>query len=180
MYVMFGVSGMMTAFLSALGIAGQWGMMQKSGVKGWWALIPCAREYQLARCAGREPEGRITSTLSFVVTIGYLLGRLPLNSILTVVLAVLVITLNGVLLLYRLRVYSGLVEVYGMPRKWLWLWLLTETRWIPALLWGWKKDRQPLWKLEDMQKSIERMVSGEDAAVMETGLTVNMKERSVR
>ena len=180
MYVMFGYSGMMTAFLSALGIAGQWGMMQKSGVKGWWALIPCAREYQLARCAGREPEGRITSTLSFVVIIGYLLGRLPLNSILTVVLAVLVITLEGVLLLYRLRVYSGLVEVYGMPRKWLWLWLLTETRWIPALLWGWKKDRQPLWKLEDMQKSIERMVSGEDAAVMETGLTVNLKERSVR
>ena len=94
MYVMFGVSGMMTAFLSALDIAGQWGMMQKSGVKGWWALIPCAREYQLARCAGREPEGRITSTLSFVVIIGYLLGRLPLNSILTVVLAVLVITLE--------------------------------------------------------------------------------------
>ena len=26
-------------------------LLKKSGLKPWWALIPCAREYQLARCA---------------------------------------------------------------------------------------------------------------------------------
>ncbi len=168
------------AFCNALLIAGEWGLMQKSGIKGWWSLIPCARDYQLARCAGREPEGRITSTLSFAVTIGGLLSYLELNGMLIVILAAVVLTLEAVLFLYRLRVYSGMIEVYGVQRKWLWLWAIPWTRWIPALTWGWKKERQPIWKLEDLQKSMERMVSGESAAVMETGLTVNLKERSVR
>ena len=47
------------------------------------------------------------------------------------------------------------------------------------MLWGWKKDRQPLWKVEDLDLEMSRIVSGESAAVMDTGLTVNLKERAV-
>ena len=39
-------------------IAGLWRIFEKSGIQGWWALVPCYKEYQLGRCAGREPEGR--------------------------------------------------------------------------------------------------------------------------
>ena len=46
------------------------------------------------------------------------------------------------------------------------------------MLWGWKKERQPLWKVEDLDLEMSRIVSGESAAVMDTGLTVNLKERS--
>ena len=34
-------------------IAGLWRLLEKSGIKGWWALVPCVRIYQLGRCAGR-------------------------------------------------------------------------------------------------------------------------------
>ena len=42
-------------------MAGIWRIFEKSGIKGWWALIPGAREYQLACCAGRESEGPVYS-----------------------------------------------------------------------------------------------------------------------
>ena len=50
-------------------IAGAWGVLKKSGNKPWYALIPWVREYQLSRCAGREPEGRVFSTVSLFITI---------------------------------------------------------------------------------------------------------------
>ena len=62
----------------------------------------------------------------------------------------------------------------------MWLWALTETRWIPALIWGWKKEYRPAWKVEDIRRVMETMALTGRAAVMETGLTVNLKERSVR
>ena len=40
--------------LRILFIIGLWKMLQKSGVKSWWALIPCARNYMLAKCADKE------------------------------------------------------------------------------------------------------------------------------
>ena len=55
--LMFGGTGVFEIALSALLMACIWRLLQKSGIKGWWALIPGAREYQLSRCAGREPEG---------------------------------------------------------------------------------------------------------------------------
>ena len=44
---------------SILYIIGTAFIFKKSGIKWYFALIPCVREYQLARCAYREPEGRV-------------------------------------------------------------------------------------------------------------------------
>ena len=46
-------------------------------------------------------------------------------------LLVIVITLNTMLYLYHLQIFSGLTEVYGARRRWMWLWFLFLTRWIP-------------------------------------------------
>ena len=62
----------------------------------------------------------------------------------------------------------------------MWLWASAYTSWIPALLWGWKKEYQPAWKVEDMRREMEAMASTGTAAVMDTGLTVNLRERSVK
>ena len=160
-------------------IAGEWGLLKKSGIRGWWALVPCARDYQLARCAGREPAGRTASILSFLIIITNVLAYLTREDSTLVFLMVILVTLNTMLYFYRLQIFGGLTEVYGARRRWMWLWFLFLTRWIPAMLWGWKKDRQPLWKVEDLDLEMSRIVSGESAAVMETGLTVNLKERAV-
>ena len=63
--------------IMALFMAGTWKMLEKSGLKGWWALFHGAREYQLSRCAGREPEGRVWSVLTVVLWIITLLGLSP-------------------------------------------------------------------------------------------------------
>ena len=54
--------------LYALYMVGLWKLFEKSGLEGWWALVPFARDYQLARCAGRESEGPVYSLSSFGLT----------------------------------------------------------------------------------------------------------------
>ena len=40
-------------------------------------------------------------------------------------------------IIYQIRVYNGLTEVYGRRKGWVVLWLLLG--FIPALLWGFRK-----------------------------------------
>lgn len=163
-------------------IIGEWGLLQKSGLKGWWALIPCAREYQLARCAGREPEGRILSMAEFgrILTNGAMYIARNQGGIVASVFLVAEITLEIVAFLYRIQVFSGLIEVYGTGRRWMWLWVLHITRWIPALIWGWEKKYRPEWQVEDLRREMLVRASSGSTTVLDQGLTVNLKERSTR
>ena len=102
-----------TAAAVLLFIAGEWGLLKKSGIRGWWALVPCARDYQLARCAGREPAGRTASILSFLIIITNTVMYFIKEDIALVFLVVIVITLNTMLYFYRLQIFGGLTEVYG-------------------------------------------------------------------
>ena len=47
----FGSTDTTDIIIQVLFILGSWMLLKKSSLKPWWALIPCAREYQLARCA---------------------------------------------------------------------------------------------------------------------------------
>ena len=177
----FGTNAWSAAIAVALYLAGLWGLLKKSGVKGWWALIPFAREYQLAKCAGREPEGR-TACLA---ALGYALATnlehlidFHGSPVLLLVVGVEV-SLVIVLFIYRIRIFQGLTEVYNAKKTWMFLWTLSFTRFIPALLWGWSKKWQPSWQVEDLRKEMKRFAAGENIAVMDDGLTVNLKERSV-
>ncbi len=178
MEIFLNASSLTMAAFNLLSLIGEWGLLQKSGVAGWWALIPCARDYQLARCAGREPEGRKISVIRFLIIVGELVNFWIRNDNTRILLVVLLLSLEIVYYLYRLRVFGGLIELYGVRRRWMWFWLISSIRWIPALLWGWGKKYQPRGKLEDLRLAVSRMVTGENAAIMDTGLTVNLKERS--
>ena len=75
-YICFGESRFFYVVISMLVIAGEWGLLKKSGIKSWWALIPFAREYMLGQCAGREPEGRRVSLAAFGLAIISALSQL--------------------------------------------------------------------------------------------------------
>ena len=165
--------------------AGLWGLFQKSGLKGWWALIPVAREYQLSRCAGRETEGRVYSLTELAIIILNVVSlvlkthtEVTEESAGNILIVVLALTLGLVYLVYHMRVAFGLIEVYGVRRRWAWLWLLDYTMCIPALLWGWNRKYQPEWQVEDIRTEMERLATHGSAAVMDEGLTVNLKERT--
>ena len=168
--------------LTGLYILGLWRMLMKSSLKGWWALIPCARDYQLSRCAGREPEGRIVCICGIV--------RLMLNAVMLLdearqlgdlyyLCMIPAAALGIVEYIFTLKIFRGLIEVYGTRWRWMWLWMLPYFNFIPALIWGWNAKYQPEWKVEDLRREMTLRATHGNTAAMDTGLTVNLKERSV-
>ena len=183
--VLFGSSSGTAVIYEALFIIGMWGMFRKSGIPGWWAVVPCARDYMLANCAGREPEGRVTSVIAFI----FMLNSLAMNvfgmtfnaegemSGVSFLLMVAALVLQLVQIIYEIRVYAGLVDVYGQKRRWLWAWILV--RFFPALLWGFGKKYQPAWQVEEFRREVASVTSAGSAEVLTDGLTVNLKKRTV-
>lgn len=186
--VFLGTSVGMGLITQTLYIVGVYGLLKKSGIKPLWALVPCAREYQLARCAGRESEGRVYSVTNFATIV------LRVISLMTdfvkkstenmngqgLLISVLILTLTFVRFIYGIRVFSGLIEVYGTKKRWLVLWIFEELYWIPALIWGFNGKYQPAWQVEDMRAMMSRIATSGRSTMMDEGLSVNLKERSVR
>ena len=187
--ILFNSTELLEILASILFIAGTWRLLEKSGLKGWWALIPGAREYQLSRCAGREPEGRMLSVLTvleivfnvvMVVAAPILLATEITDDKITQILLITValIPLEISVVIYTLRVWSGMVQVYGRRRLWLVLCLLPYTRWILTMVWGFSPKFQPAWQVEDFKAEMARLASSGSAKVMDEGLSVNLTERS--
>ncbi len=184
----FGTLSWYTIVCRLLMMLGIWKILEKSGIKGWWALIPWARDYQLARCAGREPEGRVLSVLNFVISMVDTFGFATLVALhrdaeaqaanAVIMADVLTLTLGLASVIYQIRVYSGLCEVYGVRKRWLWAWILDPTSAIVPLIWGFGKKFQPAWQVEDIRAEMARLASRGSADVMDEGLTVNLEERS--
>ena len=184
--LLFGSNAWLNIAATVLYIFGLWFLLKKSGLPGWWALVPFAREYMLSKCAGREAEGLVTTVVSFLVTA----VRVALKFIqpsgtgfdtasgVALSLLVLEMMLELILLIYSIRVYAGLIEVYGVRRRWLWLWVLLAG--LPAAIWGLSGKYQPLWKVEDIRKELASIASTGSAEVLKDGLTVNLRVRTVR
>ena len=175
--ILFGQSTWQFALVELLYIAGLWGMFKKSGVPGWWALIPCAREYKLAVCAGREPEGRVTSIINFLIIMINLATLAVQTETTSLLLSVFMLMLFIVWLVYSVRVYYGLMEVYGKRNIWLLPWMIIHA--LPAMIWGYNPKFQPEWKVEDLRRDSVSLFSGTNAVEMADGLTVNLEERTV-
>ncbi|MBR2698315.1 MAG: ATP-binding cassette domain-containing protein, partial [Clostridia bacterium] len=176
-----------TLIFAVLYIVGLWGLFKKSGIDSRWALVPVARQYQLARCAGRESEGRVYSVValgSIILSVLTILMNFTPTEAETVtgrdlLLTVLTLSLLMVQVIYHIRVVMGLIEVYGVKKRWMWLWLTSVTYWIPALLWGFNPKYQPAWKVEDIKAELEKLAHQGSADVMDEGLTVNLRDRTV-
>ena len=161
--------------LTVLFMAGIWKMFEKSGVKGWWALIPGAREYQLACCAGRESEGKAFSLAAIGATLLSAVDSLLPNhaanaselNVIDILVLIGMFALALVSFIYSIRVCSGLVEVYGVRRRWMWLWVLPYVDFIPALIWGFSNKYQPAWKVEDIKAEMARLATHGSASVMD-------------
>ena len=165
--------------LSALTLAGLFGVFRKSGLKGWEALIPCLREAKLGEIAGREKEGRVAAVTQGLTTLlNVAILFVPENTVrgdrALDLIAVSVLLVSIIQIIYSIRIYLGLIEVYGRRRRWVLLWTFADV--IPACLWGWSKKYQPQWTLAELQGEADRYFSGSRAAVLDQGLTVNLEE----
>ena len=164
---------------SSLYIVGVWKLFEKSNIRGWWALIPGAREYQLGRCAGREPEGRVYMVVRLASTVLSAASPFIHSESVVLLLFVFLIILGISDIVYTIRVWAGIVQVYGVKRRWLWLVLTDYTAWIPAVVWGFSKKYQPSWKVEDLQAEMAKLASHGSATLMDEGLSVDLNRRTV-
>ena len=169
-----------------LHIFGLWFVLKKSGVKSWWSLVPWAREYQLSRCASREPEGRFCCLFGFLITALNIAGIFlvgdrdnPVFGRMAPLLLVILIPVLITYYVYTIRIVSGLIEVYGVSKGWL-VFAIFDLRFVPLIIWGLGKKYQPHWKVEDLKAEMERLATHGSAAVMEKGLSISIKDRTVK
>ncbi len=166
-------------------IVGLIGVFTKSGLAWWWALVPCYRDFQLSRCAGRESEGHayfLTAVMMVVLnfmSLFVLQGGSNVISGKVILISILAITVGIARLIYGLRIFLGLIEVYGVRKRWLLLCITGYISWLPLLIWGFSKKYQPGWKVEDIKAMLAKLAHQGSASVMDEGLTVNLKERTV-
>ena len=173
--------------MRCLYILGAWALLRKSGLPAFWSLIPWVREYQLGRCAAREPEGRsfcVTSMLITVLQLANICFRWNSgNKTLASLVPLILVFLFSVMLMhfvFNIRIFAGLVHIYGVSRAWLILCVFDELRFIPMLIWGFLKRYQPAWKVEDLNAEMERLATHGRTGVLDEGLTVNLKDRHVK
>ncbi|MBQ6504189.1 MAG: ABC transporter ATP-binding protein [Flexilinea sp.] len=175
--IFFGGSSILTIVTQGLYIIGLWKIFEKSDIKGWWALLPWFREYQLGKCAGKEPEGRAIGITAFLVCVTEIAGSFIKNEYVILFVAVFEIMAGIINIVYSIQVYTGLIEVYNVRKRWLWLWILAEP--IPALIWGFSDKYKPSWKAGEFRDNAVTHVKGGDVADMGEGLTVNLDKREV-
>lgn len=175
--IIFGNSGTWAVISGVLYIIGLWRIFQKSDVPGWKALIPWYREYWLGKCAGKEQEGRFLTVAQFIYTAGNIAVELIKNENARLFVAVISIMAWIIYAIYSIQVYNGLIDVYNVRKRWLWLWILAEP--IPALIWGFNDKYQPSWKAGEFRDNAVSHVRGGEVADMGEGLTVNLNKREV-
>ena len=175
------------ASIVALYLLGLFMMFPKSGLRNWHALIPGLREFQLARGAGCESDGPVFSITRLllvaldIVGLFYTEGRGEMTTMnaVDIWLVSLEVCLHLVYFIYSIRVYTGLIDVYCVKKRWLWLWVPPFLNFIPALIWGFSKKYQPVWKVEDIRAELAKLVHQGSVSVMDDGLTVNLKDRTI-
>lgn len=159
-------------------LAGLWKIFEKCGEKGFKSLIPGYRYYILSKCADREPEGRvllITDLLYLAVSSATVF--LPEESTLMRFVLIGLVALSLILMIYYARVYSGLCENFGRGKLWVPLWIVGD--FFCAPLFGFSKEFRPQWKVQEMEEDVENFFSGGSVAVLDKGLTVNLRSRTV-
>ena len=165
----------------ALTLFGLWGLFRKSGLKGWYALIPCLAEDKLGEVAGRERDGRVVAMTRGIMVIIQCCKVFASDESEAALrfygfLEVAQVLVTIFLIIYSVRIYLGLIEVYGQKKSWLILWILMD--FLPACMWGWMKEYQPKWTVKDFRSESANYFSGSKAAVLDQGLTVNLEERT--
>ena len=179
--VMFGTSYWFLVILEVMYIIGLWKIFAKCGVRSWLALVPIARDYNLALCADREMEGRllsVTSAFSLVITLLTDDTGVQLSTITALILSVFLVATIVIRFLYIIRVFSGLCEVFQVRKRWIAIWYFFSG--VAALIWGFNKKFQPSVRVENMREDALKLVRGSVVTHdMGDGLTVDIDERTV-
>ncbi|MBQ9028024.1 MAG: ABC transporter ATP-binding protein [Lachnospiraceae bacterium] len=159
-------------------------IFKKFHIEGWWAFIPGARIYWLGRCADREDDGKIAMIFE-LLTFPVMLAMQLLNENLEVMKYILLLNifLGIVCMIYKARICIDLCGDLKVNKNWAWLWVFAEV--IPCLVWGFSDKYTPskaLLRYNGLDPVLddELIHSLEDTSASDNGLSVKIKDRTVR
>ena len=156
---------------------GYWKVFEKCGVKGFWSVVPFARDYHLGLCADRELDGReytITSLLSIVFQVA--MNLVNLDGKIYTLLLIPFTALTMARIVYQLRIYYGMTKVF--KRRKLWILGFVFLEWLVAIIWGFGKDFVPAKKVMDFSDAEGARELGTDLDSASDNLTININKRT--
>lgn len=158
---------------------GLYGLFPKFNEKRIWAFVPVIRFYKLAKGADRKDEALAAvfcTAVSSVLSTLFILSEKYVgdSSIIVLAIGLLYFTFGVLEIIYEVKVYSGLCEVFGVKRKiWLFIWIFFDP--IAALIWGFSKKYVPVYK--NMEEAAP--LSGKQEKETEEGLVIDIDSRKV-
>ena len=172
-------------FLWILSSIGLYRIFRKFHIEGWWAFVPGARIYWLARCADRESDGKVAmifELLTYPVAIIAQLMNEDLEFVRYFMILFFFFLIIG--LIYKARICFDLCGDLKVSKVWGWLWVFAEA--IPALVWGFSDKYTPskaLLRYNGLDPILSDEQIHELAETSETtqdGLSVKIEDRTVR
>lgn len=155
---------------------GMMGIFRKCRCKGYWAFIPFARKFHLGLVSEKEAEGRVLTVMEVArVCLDCLLFVTAKESRWYMPVLVSYIVVLMIDIVYLVRVYFGLCEVFRQEKRWVTLFVLAEP--LTALAWGFHQSFQPTRVLTPEGGHAPVPVSSRTAETLEKGLTVNLRHR---
>ncbi|MCR4990711.1 MAG: ABC transporter ATP-binding protein, partial [Lachnospiraceae bacterium] len=153
-------------------------LFRKDKIKGIYAFIPGLSEYHLAIMAEREEDGRTYFMIALSKYLVLLIQRIFLPE--TAIYKLLTIVYFSVILaqlLFSIRIFMALCDVFEKKRKWTFLWLFFPS--VTSFIWGFSRDYMPNHRTyidTDYEKAAK--ISGATVEAIQNGLTINLTDRT--
>ena len=162
-------------------------MLQKLETnRRWMAWVPGLRYAALGKPIENEKEGVICGILEVVC---FLLGSLnpgEMSGRTGSAFSLAFLALYLILFIYRIRMCFRIIRVFGLRKRWIWLWLIAE--WLTVLILGSSQKYQPQkvrfseeWEAGTAPAKIKEVDAIAHTRPLSTsGLSIDLKERTVR
>ena len=152
-------------------------VFRKCGVPGWHAFVPCLKSYELGLCADREMEGRILFFTDLCAILTGVLQFVPIPHRAMLIIDFLALFISLIGFMHKTRIFLGLFRVFGMKKGWI---LFNFISPCISLFRAGLSRKEPAWKVSDTRAAKQNYFDNADVAVMDQGLTLNLKSRTVR
>ena len=153
-------------------------LFKKCGENKWWAFVPLYRFYKLSQCAQKEENGRTFFVLYFFNYFFSMISEIigvysPQYDGMRYMLEVLVLLFSIGSVVYKVRIYFGICEVFSKSKKWIIPWIVSTG--LGALIFALRKNVV----YTPATKKRAPAQSGIVASETNDGLSININKRTV-
>lgn len=153
--------------------------------KRWMAWIPGLRYLALGGAVEAEHEGFVCAVLDILPFSASVLDLRAMEERETLALSLIALAAILFLYIYQIRLFLRVLRVFGLRKRWVLLWLAAD--WLTLLIFATRKRIQPIegirlgedWEAGTVPADIP-LSAAQHGGAAEAGLSVNLRERSVK